>query len=140
MQFQNNVLQQSAQAYQIPSGKMRQNQSVNKISQSMDAKQMQKTSDNSKVTPISRNNVSNIVYSKATGNKKQLLTDIKRNDSSVDVKNRKYAISTKNLGKLRTNRNDGAYRGSDIENSRVEKSILKLVDKQINKGLKAIKR
>ena len=120
---------------------MKQNNSVSKISQSMDAKQMQNKSIDSKVTPISRNNASNIISSKATENKKQLLSDIKQKDSALGNKDNKYTISNRNLAKLRSNRNDGgAYKGSDVENSRVEKSILKLVDNQINKGLKAIKR
>lgn len=106
----------------------------------MDAKQMQNKSIDSKVTPISRNNASNIISSKATENKKQLLSDIKQKDSALGNKDSKYTINNRNLAKLRSNRNDGAYKGSDVENSRVEKSILKLVDNQINKGLKAIKR
>ena len=45
---------------------------------------------------------------------------------------------SKPLSKVRTNRNNQMYRGLNTENTRTERGILKMVDKQIDKGLRAL--
>ena len=137
-----NIVQQSIQAYQMPTSKVKQNNSVSKISQSMDANQIKNSQNDSKVSPPSRLNVSNILSLKANDKRRQLLSDIKRKDSEIgsNLRDQKYTINSRNLGKVRTGRNENSYKASDNENKRTEQSILKLVDNQINKGLKAIKR
>ena len=142
MLYQNNNLQQSYQAYPMPSTNLKQNHSLSKIAQSMDANPMKMKANNSMLSPNFRHNASNIVTMKAGDNKKGFLSDVKPRRASIlgnPKANQKYLTNSRNQAKVGTSKNIANYKGDGLK-TRTEQGILKMVDKQISKGLKAAKK
>lgn len=142
MQLQNNNLQQSYQAYPAAATNLRQNNSLSKIAQSMDTNQMKLKANNSMLSPNFQHNVSNIVTMKAADNKKRFLSDVKPRRGSIigtSKANQKYLTNSRNQGKIGTIKHLANFK-EETNKTRTEQGILKMVDKQISKGLKAAKK
>jgi hypothetical protein len=119
-------LQGSYLAYPPPGGRLRNNNSVSKISQSMD------------MNPARRHDAKTILASnaaqrgttKASDGKKMLLQNVKQRRRSI-----LNSQSKDKTGKNKTNRNAYAH-NTKVGDTRTERGILKMLDKQIDKGLK----
>jgi len=128
-----NNIQNSYIAYPPLGAKMRNNNSVSKISQSVDMNPA-KQGHHSIVTPSKSRRLNPQNTTKASNSKKPLLSSKPRRASIVLPVPHKsqHPLSNINAPKARTKRNL-----SKIGDTRTERGILKMVDQQINKGMRA---
>lgn len=124
-------------AYPIPPPKMRSNHSSSKVSQSMDRhpgskkprKRLDHLSSVSQVEHGHRGTAKNV-------NTKILLNPYRRNDIGLSNQKHKEQLSH-NYGAPRAHNRSLLYNPASINNTQNEERILKMVDKQIDKGLRA---
>ena len=121
-----------------PGGKeVRQNNSVTKISQSMDYNPTKHYHVASLTTPVNHHNSTNVHQNITIDAKSKNLLN-RRLSNSKNPKNLPHIPQTTQHKHLRHNRNLGTYQNLKPQNTRTERGILKMVDSKINKGLKAI--
>jgi hypothetical protein len=144
-----NDVGQSYIAYPQPGSDLKPNNSVSKINKSMNSHPLSENPNrsinvNEDMPGYSRGST------KAVDSKRIKLKDKKgkqgaallplyhrKSDDAVDLKYRVEEHKNK-LAKLKRNRNPGKYNSNDVNNTITEQGILKLVDKRINNGMKAV--
>jgi hypothetical protein len=140
---------QSYIAYPAPGSDLKLNRSISKVNQSMNGHPLYENANrsinvNEDMLGYSRGST------KAVDSKRIKLKDKKgkqgaallppyhrQSDDTVDLKYREVEHKNK-LAKLKRNRNPGNYKSNDVNNTITEQGILKLVDKRINNGMKAV--